>query len=156
VDDHCGEHLSLRWRDLEAYNTRIAPPLAESALALGLIANPGQAYPFGSSKEDIRRARRGEYALGWYRRHPCYAPWTHSLIDYNGLVYVCCMTREQIEPLGNLRQQSFSEVWDSEAYRRIRQEMHPPELAPCRRCDDFLSENRYLNQLEDGEYAGST
>jgi MoaA/NifB/PqqE/SkfB family radical SAM enzyme len=147
VDDHCGEYLSLRWCDLERYNTQVAPFLAKRALNLGLISTVEQAYPFGRSPIDIKYSRHGEYALGWYQRYPCYAPWTHSLIDYNGLVYVCCMTREQIQPLGDLRQQSFSDIWSSEAYANIRRVMHPPGLAPCRRCDDFLSENRYLLTL---------
>ncbi len=147
VDDHCGEHLSLRRRDIEDYNARIAPRLAERALALGLIAHERAAYPFGRTTSDIQRARRGEYALGWYDRHPCFAPWTHSLIDFNGLVYVCCMTREQIPPIGDLKRASFTEIWTGPGYQAIRRLMHPPALAPCRRCDDFLDENRKLLEI---------
>jgi MoaA/NifB/PqqE/SkfB family radical SAM enzyme len=106
-----------------------------------------QAYPFGRTREQMARARRGQYALGWYDRHPCFAPWTHSLIDFNGLVYVCCMTREQIAPLGDLKQASFTAIWTGPGYQAIRQMMHPPALAPCRRCDDFLEENRRLYEL---------
>ena len=32
-----------------------------------------------------------------------------TLIDFNGNVYVCCMTRERIPPLGNIRDQSCKE-----------------------------------------------
>ena len=92
-------------------------------------------------------ARRGQYARGYYTNHPCHAPWMHSLIDYNGLVYVCCMTREQIKPLGDLKKSTFSEIWNGNAYAQIRTQMHPPRLAPCLRCDDFLIENRRLTQL---------
>jgi radical SAM protein with 4Fe4S-binding SPASM domain len=149
VDDHCGEYLSLRWADLEAYNTRIAPTLAERGLAFGLIADEAQAYPFGRSEKQIRHARHGEYAFGWYRQHPCYAPWTHSLVDFNGNVFVCCMMRDQMTPLGNLTQTTFGEIWSSAAYQSVRQQMHPPALDACRRCDDFLEQNQMLlNALE--------
>ena len=74
-------------------------------------------------------------------------PWTHSLIDFNGLVYVCCMTREQIQPLGDLKQSSFREIWTGASYQAIRQMMHPPMLKPCRRCDDFLEENKRLLEV---------
>lgn len=84
VDDHCGEHLSLRRRDIEDFNARIAPRLADRALELGLMTHENQAYPFGRTPGEMARARRGLYALGWYDRHPCFAPWTHSLIDFNG------------------------------------------------------------------------
>lgn len=147
VDDHCGEHLSLRKRDIAAYNTHIAPQLAERALALGLIEHEAQVYPFGRTRDQISRARHGQYALGWYDRHPCFAPWTHSLIDFNGLVYVCCMTREQIQPLGDLKHSSFTNIWTGPAYDAIRTQMHPPQLSPCRRCDDFLDHNRKLLEI---------
>jgi MoaA/NifB/PqqE/SkfB family radical SAM enzyme len=150
VDDHCDEQLSLRRRDILDYNTRIAPGLAERALALGLLTHENQVYPFGRTPDEMLRARRGHYALGWYDRHPCFAPWTHSLIDFNGLVYICCMTREQIPPIGDLRKSSFTEVWTGPGYAAIRQLMHPPALAPCRRCDDFLEENRRLLEVYEG------
>jgi hypothetical protein len=73
--------------------------------------------------------RAGRYAFGYYDEHPCYAPWTHSLIDFNGNVYVCCMTRERIPPMGNIKNQSFKEIWESAAYQRIRLKMHPPALS---------------------------
>jgi len=36
------------------------------------------------------------YALGYYRTHPCFAPFTHALVDHDGSVYVCCMSRVQL------------------------------------------------------------
>lgn len=147
VDDHCGEHLSLNRTHIEAYNREIAPQVAERALALELIEEEAQAYPFGRTPAAIKRARRGEYAFGWYDRFPCFAPWTHSLVDYNGQVYVCCMTRERIQPLGDLRHNTFKEIWADEPYRRIRQMMFPPELNACRSCDDFLGQNRQLVEM---------
>jgi MoaA/NifB/PqqE/SkfB family radical SAM enzyme len=147
VDDHCGEHLSLSRRHIDLYNTQIAPYLAESALRLGLISHQDRAYIFGKTPVAMKQARRGEYAYGWYEQHPCFAPWTHTLIDFNGLVYVCCMTREQIQPLGDLRSQSFAEIWHGAAYHKVRGKMFPARLDACRRCDDFIEQNRHLYDL---------
>ncbi len=147
VDAHCGDHLLLRRADIEEYNTRIAPVIADRGLALGVLRAEREAYPFGLSVDEIRLGKRGEYAMGWYERNPCFAPWTHSLIDFDGKVYVCCMTREQITPLGDLREQSFGEIWRGAGYSEVRQAMHPPRLGPCRKCDDYLEENRALLQI---------
>lgn len=148
VDDHCGEEtLGLTRNHIRHFNDEIAPRIAERALALGLIEHERDAYPFGFTPQEVKRGRKGEYAMGWYDRHPCYAPWTQSLIDFDGRVYVCCMTREQITPLGDLRESTFTEIWNGGPYGDIRQRMHPPELGPCRRCDDFLDENRALLQI---------
>jgi MoaA/NifB/PqqE/SkfB family radical SAM enzyme len=153
VDDHCGPELSPHRRDIEKYNTEIAPRIAERSLALGLMENEHQAYPFGRTPREISLAKRGQFAFGWYDRHPCFAPWTHSLIDYNGLVYLCCMTRERIPPLGDLKTTSFTEIWHGARYQIARRLMHPPAFAPCRRCDDFLEDNRKLFVIASAEGA---
>jgi radical SAM protein with 4Fe4S-binding SPASM domain len=147
VDDHCGEILSMRKKDIALFNSEIAPRIAERALALGLVLSDEEAFPFGRTDSEVRLGRAGRYAFGYYDQHPCYAPWTHSLIDFNGNVYVCCMTRERIPPLGNIREQSFKEIWEGAAYRQIRLNMHPPGLAACRRCDDFIEQNKKIWEM---------
>ncbi len=49
--------------------------------------------------------------------------------------------------LGDLRQQSFAEVWAGENYAALRQNEVLPLFSTCRRCDDFLAENRQLAAL---------
>jgi molybdenum cofactor biosynthesis enzyme MoaA len=41
-----------------------------------------------------------------YNNHPCFAPWTHALIDRVGRVSVCCMMPNK-PIIGDLRQQSI-------------------------------------------------
>ena len=144
VDDHCGEHLSMRKKDIALFNAEIAPVIEARARELGITIADEDAYPFGRGDTDVKLGRAGRYAFGYYNKFPCYAPWTHSLIDFNGLVYVCCMTREQIKPLGDIRKQSFKEIWEGTAYRQVRLNMHPPALKPCQRCDDFIDENKKI------------
>lgn len=144
VDDHCGEILSMRKRDIQKFNEEIGPRIAERALALGLVVSDEEAFPFGRTESEVRMGRAGRYAFGYYDSHPCYAPWAHSLIDFNGNVYVCCMTRERMPPIGNIKVQSFKEIWESRAYQQIRLNMHPPALKACRRCDDFIGENKRI------------
>lgn len=144
VDDHCGEHLSMRKKDIAAFNTEIAPQIESRAKELGITISAEDTYPFGREQAEVHLGRVGRYAFGYYNKYPCYAPWTHSLVDFNGLVYICCMTREQIPPLGNLKVQSFKEIWEGAAYRYFRTKMHPPALKPCQRCDDFIGENKTI------------
>src|SRR5512134_3544916 len=144
VDDHCGEHLSMRKKDIALFNEEIAPQIEKRAQELGVNIADEDAFPFGRDSSEVRLGRAGRYAFGYYDKHPCYAPWTHSLVDFNGNVYVCCMTRERIPPLGSIRTQSFKEIWEGAAYRQIRLKMHPPALAACRRCDDFIEQNKNI------------
>jgi radical SAM protein with 4Fe4S-binding SPASM domain len=144
VDDHCGEYLSMRKKDIALFNEEIAPYIEKRAQELGVDIADEDAFPFGKGQSEVRQGRAGRYAFGYYSKYPCFAPWTHSLIDFNGLVYVCCMTREQIPALGDIRNQSFKEIWEGAAYQAARQKMHPPSLKPCQRCDDFIVENKKI------------
>lgn len=144
VDDHCGEHLSMRKKDIALFNEEVAPHIERRAHEFGIDIADEDAFPFGKDENEVRLGRAGRYAFGYYSKHPCFAPWTHSLIDFNGLVYVCCMTREQIPPLGDIRKQPFREIWEGGAYRAVRHKMHPPSLKPCQRCDDFIVENKQI------------
>jgi len=144
VDDHCGDHLALHRHHIQEFNTNISPRIAERGMELGLVSQESRAYPFGRNSGLVGYARRGEYAFGWYDDHPCFAPWLHSLIDFNGLVYICCMTREQTPPLGDLKLASFTEIWNGDSYYHIREEMFPPKLSNCSKCDDFIEQNKEL------------
>jgi MoaA/NifB/PqqE/SkfB family radical SAM enzyme len=147
VDDHCGEHLSMRKKDIALFNEEIAPQIEKRANELGINIADEDAFPFGRDESEVRLGRAGRYAFGYYSKHPCFAPWSHSLIDFNGFVYVCCMTREQIPPLGDLKTQSFKEIWEGAGYQAVRQKMHPPSLKPCQRCDDFIVENKKIWEM---------
>ena len=145
VDDPSGA-LLLNKRRLLDYNRRIAPALAEQALALGVMRRMCEAYPFGVTRAELAASRNGHYARGLYERQPCYAPWTHALITADARVAPCCSAPRVT--LGDLREQSITDIWQSDAYRRLRQSMRDGSpLVECAGCDVFLAENRFLHHL---------
>jgi MoaA/NifB/PqqE/SkfB family radical SAM enzyme len=142
VDDPSGA-LLLNKRRLLDYNRRIAPALADRALALGLMRDAREAYPFGTTREELAASREGNYARGLYERQPCYAPWMHALINADACVAPCCSAPRMV--LGDLRQQSFAEIWQGDAYGRLRQGMRDGmPLRNCAECDMFMAENQTL------------
>ena len=60
------------------------------------------------------------------------------------------MTRDQIPPIGDLKTHSFKEIWEGPGYAALRGMMHPPALPMCKRCDDFLDENRRWLEIYNG------
>jgi radical SAM protein with 4Fe4S-binding SPASM domain len=148
--DYPNASLYMSKRSIQDYNERIAPALAEKALAYGLIDFPAQAYPFGVRKAEIEYSKLEFYARGLYESQPCYAPWTHALVTPQGRVYPCCMTRGMPRPLGDLTRDGFRDIWAGEPYRAFRAASHRPDLEYCQRCDDFLAANRFLHGLVTG------
>jgi MoaA/NifB/PqqE/SkfB family radical SAM enzyme len=84
------------------------------------------------------------------RRLPCYTCWFHSRIKVDGAVVAC--GRSEL-PLGNLKTQSFTEIWNGEAYRRERRKRlsadgyrYRNEIADCEVCG-FVQNNRKIHRV---------
>jgi MoaA/NifB/PqqE/SkfB family radical SAM enzyme len=60
------------------------------------------------------------YARNYYNNHPCFAPWNPALLDRVGRVSICCMVANK-PIIGDLRQQSFKEIWSGANFAALRQ-----------------------------------
>ena len=85
----------------------------------------------------IRPKKIGEYYgnLETVVRDTCRAPWSQADIDYNGNVHFCADYPEYV--IGNIREQPFFEIFNSERARKFRRVLKstPRGLFPgCVRC----------------------
>jgi MoaA/NifB/PqqE/SkfB family radical SAM enzyme len=146
LDPHTPEINVMTPAQIQEYNREVGPLIARWGLAYGVLQNREEAFPFGIKLRDIQASAEGLYARGYYDHHPCFAPWSHALIDHVGQVKICCMMPH--DPiLGDLRQHSFRDIWTGFAYQQLRQKETFPLMQACRRCDMFLKQNRQLLQL---------
>ncbi len=61
----------------------------------------------------------------------CGNPWTHVHIKSDGLVYPCCFSDEV---MGDLRKESFEQIWNGSKYQNLRQSLRTGEYwESCRR-----------------------
>lgn len=63
----------------------------------------------------------------------CLDPWTYAFVQMNGLVTPCCVMSSMY--MGDLKVQSFEQIWFGEAYQDLRTRIlnnDPPES--CRQC----------------------
>lgn len=134
----------LSKKDVEYFNTYIAPLALEARQRAGFSTAPYLVYPFGLSEADVTYSAKGQYARGYFKEKVCYVPWLHIFIAWNGDVFLCCMARGKTEPFGNVRRQSVMEVFDGEPYRAIRREFMTRMPKVCHRCDMFVTENQRI------------
>lgn len=130
---------------IERFNAEVAPRLLALRRQFGMPIDAARLYPFGRSPEAIEYSRNGQYALGHYDEHLCYAPYFHAFISHNGDVFVCCMTRDRIRPLGNVCRQTLTEIFHGDEYQRLRAGMRRVRLPICSHCDQYLRENRLVD-----------
>jgi radical SAM protein with 4Fe4S-binding SPASM domain len=86
----------------------------------------------------LRVFRRKLNTKELYRNIPCYLGWLALRIDLDGSVYPCCRCYDS---LGNIYEQDFEDIWNSEAYSRWRKEAKtinkrktPVENCTCNVC----------------------
>jgi len=74
--------------------------------------------------------RRGEVNF------PCYRQWLTFTVLWDGRVSLCCADLDGRVVLGDLNTQTIAEIWNGEAYRRVRREqLQSGGPAICRNCD---------------------
>ena len=74
----------------------------------------------------------------------CLLPWVHAYVRFDGAVQACCWFEKAV--MGNLNEQSFGEIWNSEKYKRFRKAVNsasPPDA--CMRCENRF---RYIKNKD--------
>ncbi|RLG70102.1 MAG: hypothetical protein DRO07_00990 [Candidatus Iainarchaeum archaeon] len=80
-----------------------------------------------NSKEFLKRMLR--YMRGENVKRTCFAGFLSASIDSDGSVYACIAELQFAKPIGNIKKDSFRDLWFSEAYEKKRK-----ELKHCNRC----------------------
>jgi len=77
----------------------------------------------------------------------CARPWLSSFINPDGSVLICCFL--PTEPIGNIRENSFKEIWYGEKMKQFRKRARSGKLnKDCRFCfAQIVKENNELNMI---------
>jgi radical SAM protein with 4Fe4S-binding SPASM domain len=70
----------------------------------------------------------------------CWKLWHQNVITWDGLVVPCCFDKDAMHQLGNLKMQSFKEVWNNDNYRQFRKELMTSRknIDICSNCSEGL------------------
>jgi MoaA/NifB/PqqE/SkfB family radical SAM enzyme len=138
--------VRLSKRLIREYNAEVAPAVLAARASAGMSVDDAQVYPFGRDAEQLREAAAGDYAGGYYRAAPCYAPFLHLFGAWDGRVYPCCMTNGRIAPLGDLARQSVAEIFRGAPFEAARATALRERWPSCHACDMYLADNRLISK----------
>jgi len=134
----------LKKSEIKDFNLCVAPEFKIAREKYGFSADHLIIYPFGQTKQDIQHSVNGDYALGYYRKNLCHAPWLHLFISWDGHVFPCCMTRSRVASLGDVSSTTVSDIFSGERYSILRRKFIQRRYSYCEKCDNFLKENNSL------------
>jgi radical SAM protein with 4Fe4S-binding SPASM domain len=74
----------------------------------------------------------------------CFRIWSSCVISWDGNVIPCCFDKNASYIIGNIFNQSFSEIWNSEAYRNFRLKVFSERknIDICCNCSEGLTKKR--------------
>lgn len=80
----------------------------------------------------------GTYSLKNKLIDGCWKMWHSCVITWDGLVVPCCFDKDAHYRLGNLQQQSFNQLWKSDAYQKFRGSLLKGrgQIDMCRNCSE--------------------
>lgn len=67
-----------------------------------------------------RQQGDGSYTVKHALNNHCWKLWHSCVITWDGLVVPCCFDKDALHRLGDLKKQSFRELWQGPDYRRFR------------------------------------
>jgi radical SAM protein with 4Fe4S-binding SPASM domain len=82
--------------------------------------DPNGLIPEQEKFSRYRKAADGTYQPRNKLLNHCWKLWHANVITWDGLVVPCCFDKDAQHRLGDLRKQSFREVWRSPAYKEFR------------------------------------
>lgn len=112
-----------------------------------VVLKTAQIYDYEQGHDLIpSNPKFSRYALqedGLYRikntlKNQCWKLWHGTEITWDGKVLPCCFDKDADYEMGQLEQQSFREIWRSEAYERFRNQLlrSRKEIDICQNCSE--------------------
>lgn len=142
-------HLVLQFLVVKPNEHQI-PAIKEMAAELGVDALSFKTaqvydYEFGNpllpEAEGLRRYRQlpdGRYVPKANLHNHCWKLWHGAVITWDGLVVPCCFDKDAQHQLGNLKQNTFREVWQGAPYEAFRNQLFAgrDQIDICTNCTE--------------------
>jgi len=80
----------------------------------------------------------GTYSIKNKLLNQCWRMWSSCVVTWDGVVVPCCFDKDAKHQLGDLKKQSFKELWKSDKYQNFRQSIlkSRQEIDICKNCSE--------------------
>jgi radical SAM protein with 4Fe4S-binding SPASM domain len=94
--------------------------------------------PLNEAYSRYKKQADGTYRIKNKLLNQCWRMWSGCVVTWDGKVVPCCFDKDAKYQLGNLKLQSFHELWNSEKYQGFRQSVlrSRDEIDICKNCSE--------------------
>lgn len=102
--------------------------------------DPNQLIPSIAKYSRYKKDGQGKTTVKNGLSNHCWKLWHSNVITWDGLVVPCCFDKDAMHQLGNLKMQSFKEIWHNDNYRQFRHELMTSRqnIDICANCSEGL------------------
>ena len=103
--------------------------------------DPNQLIPSIDKYSRYKKSADGTYVPKNKLANQCWKLWHANVITWDGLVVPCCFDKDAMHQLGNLKNQTMSEVWKNDNYKQFRKELMKSRrnIDICSNCSEGAS-----------------
>lgn len=103
--------------------------------------DPNQLIPATEKYSRYKKNKKGETIPKNKLANHCWKLWQANVITWDGLVVPCCFDKDAMHQLGDLKNQSFREVWQNDQYKQFRATLMTSRknIDICSNCSEGVS-----------------
>jgi len=103
--------------------------------------DPNQLIPINEKYSRYTKDKNGNYISKNKFANHCWKLWQANVITWDGLVVPCCFDKDATHQLGDLKNQSFREIWHNDKYKKFRKELMTSRknIDICANCSEGIS-----------------
>ncbi len=103
--------------------------------------DPNNLIPVNEKYSRYKKDKQGNYKSKNKLANHCWKLHHANVITWDGLVVPCCFDKDASHRLGNLKMQSFKEIWNNDNYKQFRSELKTSRknIDICANCSEGAS-----------------
>ena len=101
-------------------------------------SNGSQFIPKDEKYSRYHLAENGQWVLKNKLDNHCWKMWHSAVISWDGKVLPCCFDKDADHEMGNIRDNTFSEIWNNREYQTFRESLFKSrsEIDICSNCSE--------------------
>lgn len=103
--------------------------------------DPNNLIPVNEKFSRYKKNKEGKHEAKNKLANHCWKLWQANVITWDGMVVPCCFDKDASHQLGNLKNQSFKEIWHNDNYKQFRKELMTSRknIDICANCSEGIS-----------------
>ena len=103
--------------------------------------DPNQLIPENEKFSRYKKDKQGNHLAKNKMQNHCSRLWEANVITWDGKVVPCCFDKDASHQLGDLKKESFKEVWHNKNYKKFRKDITTSRknIDICANCSEGLS-----------------